>query len=53
VLILLNRDYLAPYGSTSGQIVLAGIVAIFTLAFLLLHSGSKVQVPERFVAVGS
>lgn len=53
VLILLNRDYLAPYGSTSGQIVLAGIVAIFTLALLLLHSGSKVQVPERFVAVGA
>lgn len=53
VLILLNRDYLAPYGSTTGQIVLAGIVGIFTLALLLLHSGSKVQVPERFVAVGS
>ncbi|MFM7094979.1 MAG: type II secretion system F family protein [Actinomycetota bacterium] len=52
-LFLLNRDYLAPYGMPSGQVVLAGIVGVFTLALLLLHSGSKVQVPERFLAVAS
>lgn len=48
-LFLLNRDYLAPYGTPSGQVVLAGIVGVFALALLLLHSGSKVQVPERFL----
>lgn len=48
-LFLLNRDYLAPYGTPSGQVVLAGIVGVFALAILLLHSGSKVQVPERFL----
>jgi len=52
-LLLLNRDYLAPYGTTSGQIVLVGIVGVFTLALVLLHLGSKLQVPERFVAVTS
>lgn len=53
VLLVLNRDYLAPYGSATGQLVLVGIVGVFTFALVLLHSGSKVQVPERFVAVGS
>jgi Flp pilus assembly protein TadB len=53
ILFLLNRDYLAPYGSSSGQVVLAGIVGVFTLALLLLQSSSKVQVPDRFVAVAS
>ena len=52
-LFLLNRDYLAPYGTPSGQVVLAGIVGVFTLALLLLHSGSRVQVPERFLEVAS
>jgi Flp pilus assembly protein TadB len=52
-LFVLNRDYLSPYGSPSGQVVLAGIVGAFTLALLLLQSGSKVQVPDRFVAVAS
>ena len=53
ILFLLNRDYLAPYGSSSGQVVLGGIVGVFTLALLLLQSSSKVQVPDRFVAVAS
>ena len=53
ILFLLNRDYLAPYGSSSGQVVLAGIIGVFTLALLLLQSSSKVQVPDRFVAVAS
>jgi Flp pilus assembly protein TadB len=52
-LFLLNRDYLAPYGSPSGQVVLAGIVGVFALALVLLHSGSRVQVPERFLEVAS
>lgn len=52
-LFVLNRDYLEPYGSPTGQLVLAGIVGVFTLALLLLQSGSRVQMPERFVAVTS
>lgn len=51
VLFLLNRDYLEPYGTSNGQVVLTGIIAIFAVALLLLHAGSKVQIPERFLAV--
>lgn len=53
VLLVMNRDYLAPYGSPMGQVVLAGIVGVFTLALVLLHVGSKVLMPDRFVAVAS
>ena len=51
VLVLLNRDYLAPYGTASGQVVLSAIVATFATALFLLQKGSDVQVPERFIAV--
>lgn len=52
-LLLLNKDYLEPYGTQSGQLVLAAIVAIFALALLLLQTGSNVRVPERFLTEGN
>jgi len=51
VLVLLNRDYLTPYGTASGQVILSAIVATFATALFLLQKGSDVQVPERFIAV--
>jgi hypothetical protein len=46
----LNEDYLRPYATGTGQIVLVGIVGVFALALLLLHVGSTVRVPGRFLA---
>ena len=48
-LLLLNKDYLAPYATGDGQVVLVAIVAIFAAALLLLQTGSAVRVPERFL----
>lgn len=53
ILFVMNRDYLDPYGTPVGQLVLVGIISVFTISLLLLQSGSRVQVPERFVAVAS
>ena len=50
-LLLLNKEYLAPYESGTGQFVLVTIVGVFALALLLLQTGSTVRVPERFLAV--
>lgn len=51
ILFTMNRNYLAPYGSGEGQLVLSVIVLTFGLALWMLQAGSKVQVPERFVGV--
>lgn len=50
-LLVLNKEYLAPYSSGTGQVVLVAIIAVFALSLLLLESGSTVQVPARFMAV--
>lgn len=52
LLFAFNRDYLEPYGSPNGQVVLMAIVGLFAAALVMLQISSKVQVPERFVAVG-
>lgn len=48
-LFLLNREYLQPYDSGTGQAVLVAIVCVFAVALLLLQSGSTVRVPQRFL----
>lgn len=48
-LLLLNKDYLQPYATQSGQVVLVAIVCVFASALILLQTGSKVRVPERFL----
>lgn len=53
VLFTINREYLEPYGSAQGQIVLSLIGCVFGFALVLLQLGSKVQVPERFIGVQS
>ena len=51
-LLILNKDYLEPYSTGSGQLVLVAIIAVFSLALLLLQTGSAVRVPERFLVGG-
>jgi Flp pilus assembly protein TadB len=48
-LILLNKTYLRPYDSATGQLVLAGVVALFGLGVFWLRRLAGVDVPERFL----
>jgi len=52
-LFLLNREYLQPYGTATGQVVLCGILGVFAFALVLLQKGSAVPMPDRFVASGT
>jgi Flp pilus assembly protein TadB len=49
-LVVLDRQYLAPYDDPVGQLVLAGVLTTFAVAFLLLDRLGRFAVPERFVA---
>jgi tight adherence protein B len=49
VLFAINREYLSPYGSTEGQLVLSVVVSVFGLALFMLQKGAKVQLPARFI----
>jgi len=48
-LALLDRGYLAPYDSAAGQLVLAGVGAIFAGAFVWLSRMAKPQSTGRFL----
>ena len=48
-LFLFNRPYLQPYSSIQGQIVLSGILGIFSASLSLMQSMAKIIEPERFV----
>jgi tight adherence protein B len=48
-LALLNPQYLAPYGSAEGQIVLSVVVVTFFSALLMMQRLAVVTTPERFV----
>lgn len=45
---LLNPAYLDPYTDATGQVVLAGILAVFTGAFVGMERLSRFGLPERF-----
>lgn len=49
-LVVLNREYLEPYDDPVGQLVLAGVLATFAVAFVLLDRLGRLAGPERFVA---
>jgi hypothetical protein len=49
-LMLLNREYLEPYSTPSGQLILTGIFAVFAIALVMLQRGSRVILPDRFIA---
>ena len=48
-LVLFKRDFLSPYGSAEGQVVLTAVGAIFAAAFWWLTKMSDVSSPERFL----
>lgn len=48
-LLILNRTYLEPYSSISGQFVLSAILGLFAVSLSLMQSMSKIVEPERFV----
>ena len=52
LLILFNREYVAPYGTAIGQVVLAGIATLFGFAFWWLRRLSEYQEPARFLLGG-
>ncbi|MCX5604894.1 type II secretion system F family protein [Streptomyces phaeochromogenes] len=47
-LILLNPEFLAPYDTVTGQLVLLSIGALFTAAFAWLRRMARIEEPERF-----
>jgi len=47
---VLNRGYLAPYGSALGQLVLLMVVGCFAGAFWWLSRLARSSAPERFLA---
>jgi Flp pilus assembly protein TadB len=49
-LAVLDRGYLAPYGSTLGQLMLLIVGGLFGASFLWLNSMSRPSTPERFLA---
>jgi Flp pilus assembly protein TadB len=49
-LILLNRPFLRPYDSPSGQLVLLVIGGVFVGAFTWLRAMARMPEPERFLA---
>lgn len=52
-LVLFNRNYVQPYTSVEGQLVLALVLAIFAASVFWLRRLSGVAAPERFlVGVG-
>jgi hypothetical protein len=48
-LIVFDRTYLAPYGSAAGQLALAGVVALFVLAFVWLRRMMRQLPGERLL----
>ena len=50
LLIVLNRGYLAPFDSATGQLVLLGVFACFGCAMAWLASMGRYVAPERFLA---
>lgn len=48
-LAIFNRDFVSPYGTAVGQLVLAVVCALFALGFWWLRKLSTIETPERFL----
>lgn len=48
-LAVFNRDFVAPYSSPVGQLVLAVVCGLFALGFWWLRKLSTIETPERFL----
>ena len=48
-LVVLSPEYLAPYRSGEGQLVLSAVVMVFFGALLMMQRLAVVVAPDRFV----
>jgi hypothetical protein len=48
-LAVLSPEYLAPYRSAEGQVVLSGVILVFFGALLAMQRLAIVVAPDRFV----
>jgi Flp pilus assembly protein TadB len=48
-LAIFNRDYVAPYSSAVGQLVLLVVILCFAAGFLWMRRLSVFELPERFM----
>ncbi|MBO8184940.1 type II secretion system F family protein [Streptomyces spirodelae] len=48
-LAVFNRDFVKPYGSPLGQVVLACVCAMFACGFWWLRKLSRIETPQRFL----
>ncbi|MFA5775219.1 MAG: hypothetical protein WC864_07565 [Ilumatobacteraceae bacterium] len=48
-LFIFNREYLKPYSSVTGQVILGLILAGFAVALLMMQKMSQIETPERFI----
>ncbi|MET7451236.1 type II secretion system F family protein [Streptomyces sp. NPDC005574] len=48
-LSVFNRDFVKPYGTAVGQLVLAIVCGLFALGFWWLRKLSTIETPERFL----
>jgi Flp pilus assembly protein TadB len=49
-LLAFDREYLEPYDSAGGQVVLTAIIAAFGASFVLMERMGRIEMPERFIA---
>ncbi|MFG3258095.1 type II secretion system F family protein [Streptomyces sp. NPDC048172] len=49
-LAVFNRDFVKPYGTPLGQVVLLCVCAMFACGFWWLRKLSRIETPERFLA---
>lgn len=52
LLAIANRDYVEPYKTFTGQLVMAVVVGLFAVGFLWLRRLARYETPERFLASG-
>ncbi|MER0240741.1 type II secretion system F family protein [Streptomyces sp. HSW2009] len=48
-LSIFNRDFVEPYGTAVGQLVLACVCALFAMGFWWLRKLSSIDTPDRFL----
>jgi len=52
-LLLLDAEYMAPYASPTGALVLSGVIATFASAIVLMGRMGRIEMPSRFISRGS